>query len=416
MPNRIVLRCVPAIVAWILAPLFTGNAIAQIETLEWSGRLSVESRWFPESGAYSGQRAHGSGFVAEPRIFVEDVRGRSLTLAPFFRLDAGDGQRTHADLREAYLLLFGEVRNQEWELRLGVDRVFWGVTESRRLVNIVNQIDLVEHPYKEPTLGQPMAHLTLSGDWGAVELFGMTFHRARTFPGRSGRLRFPYLIDNERVSYESDAGRWHPDVAARYSRSAGNMDVGISAFDGNSRDPLLMPGVDRKGLPVLLPQYERIRQVGLDAQLTAGSWLFKIEALGRAGARDRRGVEMEYVAATMGGEYTFYSVIGSAVDLSLIGEWNYDGRGRNATNIFQNDVFIAARLAFNDIQSTEVLGSMMDDFDTTTRVLTFELNRRISGRFSVHLEAIALLDVDAADLSYASRRDSFVELNLIYNH
>ena len=416
MPNRIVLLCVPAIVAWILAPVFSGNAGAQIETRELSGRLSVESRWFPKSGAYSGQRAHGSGVVAEPRIYIEDVRGRSFTLAPFFRFDAGDNRRTHVDLREAYFLLFGELRNQEWEVRLGVDRVFWGVTESRHLVNIVNQIDLVEHPYKEPTLGQPMVHATFSGDWGAVELFGMTFHRARTFPGRSGRLRFPYLIDNKRVSYESDAGRWHPDVAARYSRSAGNMDVGVSVFDGNSRDPLLLPELDHAGMPVLRPDYERIRQFGVDTQVTAGPWLFKFEALGRAGARDRRGVEAEYAASTMGAEYTFYSVIGSAADLSLIGEWNYDGRGRDATNIFQNDLFLAARLAFNDIQSTEVLGSMMNDLDTTTRVLTFELNRRISGRFSLHLEAIALLDVDAGDLSYPSRRDSFVELNLIYNH
>ena len=92
---------------------------------------------------------------------------------------------------EAYLLFFGEIRSQEWELRLGVDRVFWGVTESRRLVNVVNQIDLVEHPYKEPTLGQPMVHITLSGDWGAVELFGMTWHRPRTFPGRSGPFAVP---------------------------------------------------------------------------------------------------------------------------------------------------------------------------------------------------------------------------------
>lgn len=416
MPNRNFTQCAPLVAVCILAPFFSVDTVARIETRELSGRLSVESRWHPKNGAWSGQRSHGSGIVVEPRVYLEDTRGRSFTLAPFLRLDAGDERRTHADLREAYLLLFGEVRGQEWEVRLGVDRVFWGVTESRRLVNIVNQIDLVEHPYKEPSMGQAMAHLTLSGDWGAVEVFGMTGHRARTFPGRSGRLRFPLVVDNEQVSYESDAGRWRPEFAARFSRSSGDMDVGVSVFDGNSREPMLSPDIDPKGRPVLLPGYERIRQFGLDAQLTAGPWLFKLEGLGRAGARDRRGVEEDYVAATLGGEYTVYSLLGSAADLSLIGEWNYDGRGRNATNIFQNDLFLAARLAFNDIWSTEVLGSLMDDFDTTTRVLTFELNRRISGRFSLHLEAIALLDVDVGDLSYASRRDSFVEMHLVYNH
>ena len=415
MPNRIVFRCAPLVVAWILALVFHGRAVAQSGTREFSGRLSVESRWYPKTGAYSGQRSHGSGFVAEPRIYVEDARGRSFTLAPFFRFDAGDKRRTHADLREAYLLLFGEVRNQEWELRLGVDRVFWGVTESRHLVNIVNQIDLVEHPYREPTLGQPMVHLTWSGDWGAVELFGMTCHRARTFPSRNGRLRFPLIVDNERVSYERDAGQWHPEFAARYSRSFGAADVGLSVFDGTSRDPFLLTDLDRNGQAVLVPYYERIRQFGLDVQVTVESWLFKFEAIGRAGALDRLGREEEYVASVLGGEYTFYSVFGTAADLSLIGEWNYDGRGRNATNIFQNDLFLAARIAFNDVQSTEVLGTMMNDIDTTTRVLTLEFNRRISDSWSVHLEAIALLDVDNTDLSYTTRRDSFVELNAHYN-
>ena len=337
MPNRNVFQCAPLVAVCTLAPLMSGDAVARIEKRELSGRMSVESRWHPKTGAWSGQRSHGSGIVVEPRVYLEDARGRSFTLAPFLRLDA-------------------------------------------------------------------------------VEVFGMTGPRARTFPGRSGRLRFPLVVDNERVSYESDAGRWRPEFAARISRGSGDMDVGVSVFDGNSREPMLSPDIDPKGRPVLLPGYERIRQFGLDAQLTAGPWLFKLEGLGRAGARDRRGVEEDYVAATLGGEYTVYSLFGSAADLSLIGEWNYDGRGRNATNIFQNDLFLAARLAFNDVQSTEVLGSLMDDFDTTTRVLTFELNRRISGRFSLHLEAIALLDVDAGDLSYASRRDSFVELRLIYNH
>ncbi len=403
------------VAVWILASVFPVGVVAQTVTHDFSGRVSIESRWYPQSAAHAGQRSHGSGFVAEPKLYLEDAQGRSLILAPFFRYDGADSRRTHADLHEAYLMLFGQIGNGEWELRLGVDRVFWGVTESRHLVNIINQIDLVEHPYKEPTLGQPMAHLTWSGDWGAAEIFGLTCHRARTFPGRSGRLRFPLIVDNERVSYESDARQWHLDLAVRYSRSFGTLDVGMSVFDGTSRDPFPLPDGDRNGEPALVPYYEQIRQFGLDAQLTAGSWLFKLEAIRRSGARNRLGGEEDYVASAFGGEYTFYSILGSAVDLSLLSEWNYDGRGRNATNIFQNDLFLAARFTFNDVQSTEILTSIMEDLDTTTRVLTFELNRRISDQWSLRLEAIALLGTDKVDFSYATRRDSFIELNLIYN-
>ena len=413
---RVVLRrAVPGAV-WILTTV-SGFGVGAAPKMDhqFSGRFSIESQWYPESAAHSGQRPHATGFVMEPELYLESIAGWSFTFAPFFRYDSADPRRTHADLREAYLLLFGEIGNDDWELRLGIDRVFWGVAESRHLVDIVNQIDLVEHPYKELKLGQPMAHITWSGNWGTAEIFGLPYHRPRTFPGRSGRLRLPLVVDKEQVSYESDAEQWDLSLAARYSRSLGPFDIGISAFDGTSREPFLRLSTDRSGAPALVPHYEQIRQFGLDAQLTAGSWLFKLEAIQRFDARDRLGRKGDYAASVLGGEYTFYSVFGSTVDISLLGEWNSDGRGQSATNDFQKDLFVAARVAFNDVQSTEILASTLGDADSTSRLLVFELSRRISDQWSLSVEAIAFLDIDRADISYEIRRDSFIDLNLIYN-
>ena len=400
---------------WILVSAFAASAHAETGIVEFSGRLSLEGRWYPETGAHPGQRAHASGFVAAPKLYLEEIEGGSLTLAPFFRYDAADPSRTHADLREAYLLLYGEIGDDVWELRLGLDRVFWGVAESHHLVDIVNQTDLVEHPNGEAKLGQPMVHATWSGEWGAAEVFALPYHRARSFPGRSGRLRSALVVDNDRISYDSAAEVWHLDFAARYSHGFGPLDIGVSVFDGTSREPTLRLVRDRYGPPVLVPHYAQIRQFGLDAQLTTGPWLLKLEAIHRAGARNRIGREEDYAAFVAGGEYTFYSVFGSPVDLGVLGEWNYDWRGRNATNQFQNDLFLGARLAFNDVQSTEIVASVLADRDHTTRALTVELNRRLSDRWSLNLEAIALFGVETADLVYDTRRDSFVAASLIYN-
>ncbi len=126
---------------WTLAAFFALGAHAEIVHHDFSGRLSAEGRWYPSPGAHTDQRSYAGGFVAEPKLYLEDDAGRSFTLTPFFRYDGADLGRTHADLREAYLLLFGEISDDEWELRLGVDRVFWGVAESRHLVDIINQID-----------------------------------------------------------------------------------------------------------------------------------------------------------------------------------------------------------------------------------------------------------------------------------
>ena len=227
----------------ISVPVTTGARADDgfVEFVEVSGRLSSETRVYPETAAHPDQRSHASGFAAEATVYMEDDEGRSITITPFLRYDAGDPDRTHADLREAFLLLYGDIGDDEWELRLGVDRVFWGVVESRPLVDIVNQTDLVEDPDEKTKMGQPMVHLTWSGDWGALELFGLTGHRERTFPGRHGRLRPGPVVNPDLTSYESPAGEWHLDLAARYTGSFGPVDIGLSVFDGTSREPTLLP-------------------------------------------------------------------------------------------------------------------------------------------------------------------------------
>ena len=148
--------------------------------------------------------------------------------------------------------------------------------------------------------------------------------------------------------------------------------------------------------------------------------MFKLEAIRCAGARNRSGREEDYTALVAGSEYTLYSVLGSTADLGLLGEWNYDGRGPNATprrspNTLENDLFLGGRLAFNDMQGTEVLAGILGDAQRATRTLAVEVSRRISGRWSLSLEAIELLGIDEADLHYDTRRDSFVDLGLVFS-
>ncbi len=63
------------------------------------------------------------------------------------------------------------------------------------------------------------------------------------------------------------------------------MTVGISWFDGQSREPVLRPAPGNDGGFVLQPHYEKIRQFGLDAQLTTGLWLLELEGTAFHGVR-----------------------------------------------------------------------------------------------------------------------------------
>ena len=402
----------------IAALLFLAPGAAA-QSVEWSGDLSLQGRWFPESPAFADQGAGGGGLVIEPALYWDVAERVSFTFTPFYRYDSADSRRSHADVREAYLLAYGEWGENFWELRLGVDQVFWGVAELHNLVDIVNQFDLIEHPREEAKLGQPMAHVTLSGDWGIAELLALPLHRKRTFAGLSGRLR-PGAFIEDRALYESGAEERHVDVAARYSNTLGFLDLGVSAFRGASREPSFLPSANppegpARGEISVTPYYEQIRQWGLDAQLTVGSWLYKLEAIHRAGARDLSGGEQDYRAFILGGEYTLYSVFGSALDVTLLAEWHHDGRGRLATNAWANDVFAAAHLAFNDAQSTEIAAGLLGDASRNVRVFSVDVKRRLSDHWSIRVEAIANLSADPEDITYGGRRDSFVELHFTYS-
>ncbi len=385
---------------------------------EVSGRIGIETRVFPESALHPGQASHSAGVVLHPKLYLEDADGKSVTFAPFFRYDSADPRRTKADLREAFVLLFGEAGNNEWELRVGIDQVFWGVAESRHLVDIINQVDLIENPNEEIKLGQPMAHLTWSGDWGVLELFGLSFHRPRTFPGADGRLRAVFIIDDEHVTYESAAEERHLDLAVRYTHSFGLVDVGLSAFDGTNREPTFcLPCLLANPGSALPQHYEQIRQFGLDSQITVDAWLLKLEAIRRTGFRNLFDVEENYSAFVVGGEYAFYSVWDSPADLSVLAEWNYDEREERATNVFQNDIFLGARYAWNDVQSTDVTIGLLEDVDFGTRTLSLEFNRRLTDNWVLNVEATAFLKIGEEDfLQRDLKHDSFVGANLSYNY
>ena len=402
----------------IAALLLLAAAGAGAQTLDLSGDLKFQGRWYPQSPALPGQRSGTAGLVVEPTLYWESAEGASFTFTPLYRYDSADSRRTHGDLREAYMLVFGDWGENSWELRLGLDRVFWGVAELRNLVDVVNQTDLVEHPRDRPKLGQPMVHLTMSGDWGIAESFLLPYHRKRTFPGRAGRHRSGLPIEADAL-YESGAEERRLDFAFRYSNAVDSLDFGISAFAGTSREPTFVASPRSRTSPadgtILIPYYERIRQFGLDAQLTTDPWLYKMEAIRRSGARNLLGREQDYGAFIFGLERTLGAPFGSSADLTILAEWHYDGRGRRATGVWANDLYISGLLAFNDTPGTELLAGLLGDLRHDSRSLNLELKRRLSAGWSLRLEAMAILSADRRDPVYDGRRDSFVGMELAFS-
>ncbi len=369
------------------------------------GFAAVETRLFPQEGQFSGQEQWNISVAAEIE-FYQDALGGGITFTPFGRVDAQDSNRTHADIRE----LFWEKVGRLWELRVGADRVFWGVTESQHLVDIINQTDFVENPDSEDKLGQPMVNFSLVTRKGTLDFFAMTGFRLRTFPGSDGRLRFPLTVDNDLVTFESSSERWHVDYAVRYSHYFGMLDIGVSYFNGTSRDPVLRPApsppTTSNDDQVLKPHYPLIDQTGVDAQLTFGGWLWKLEAISRGGFGDR------FAAMTGGFEYTLVGIAGSVADLGVLVEYQWDERGKMAPTPADNDIFAGGRLTLNDVQSTAILAGVIVDLDNTSIVSLVEASRRFGDAYTVSVEVRGFGRADENDFWYQLRKDSYLQVEL----
>jgi len=153
---------------------------------EWSGNIALEYIQYSKEALSSSQFKQYGSVSIQPEWFHEwDGGKQSFIFVPFSRWDQHDEKRTHSDIRElSWLKVFAES-----ELRVGIRKVYWGVTESQHLVDVINQTDLVESLDGEEKLGQPMINYALIQDWGTLDFFILPYFRERTFPGIAGRLR-----------------------------------------------------------------------------------------------------------------------------------------------------------------------------------------------------------------------------------
>ena len=235
----------------------------------------------------------------------------------------------------------------------GVGRVFWGVAESRHLVNIINQPDYRFASDGLSALGQPM--LSAATDWRGArwQAWVLPCYRPQALPG--GDARWIGMRCARR------------DVALRADWSRGPADVGLAYFNGHARDPVTAHGV---------AQYPVLRRWSLDAQLTLGSYLWKLEALREASALHRRH------ASVAGVEYTV-AQLASTFDIAMLYE-----------NLRESDCppltcanVVGLRIGANDSAGSALLLTRSSAAGTHAASYLVRAERRLSHQVSVKLEA-----------------------------
>ncbi|MFT5084585.1 MAG: hypothetical protein ACI9Y1_002640 [Lentisphaeria bacterium] len=376
----------------LLCLLFSSASKADL-----SASIGFEGRYFTET-----ERTSTSIFI-NPE-YTWQSGNHSFYAEAFSRFDDTDERRSFTDIREA----LWTYAPSDWELSAGVGKVFWGVTESNHLVDIINQTDTAESADQEAKLGQAMIKWSTSQNWGTVDAYVLPYFRERRFSSPESPLSGGATISNH-AEFESSDEQRHVDVALRYSQYFGDWDIGLYYFKGTNREPTIRLRSQTAAPPQLTPYYDQISLWGSSVQSTLGAWLWKLEAI------DRNDSHNHYSALSAGFEYTVFGVNGSVADLGILAEYNYDSRGTAATSALQNDIFIGARLTLNDVQDTNFLIGLSGDLDYNNSGIGFiEANRRLGDSFRLVLDARIFESDTPDDPLYLVTEADHVSVSLEY--
>jgi hypothetical protein len=378
-------------------PLFLLLSSSTTHALELSGNISVQQRSFFSDPLDTRQHNHYASFSVEPELYHSwDGDNQSFTFTPFHRQDQHDEKRTHTDVRElSWLKVF-----DNWEMTVGISKVYWGVTETQHLVDIINQTDQVENIDGEDKLGQSMIRFSTERDWGVLDFFILPGFRERTFPGIEGRPGTP-IPNADAATYESSDGDHHIDYAIRWFSFFDEWELGLSHFSGTGREPetLNINGG---------PHYTLINQTGLDLQVLIEDWTWKLELISRENSTER------FTALTGGFEYTIVGINNSVADLGIVIEYLFDDRDELSTSPFQNDLTTAFRLALNDAQSSELLLGITTDLNDQTVAAFVEGSRRIGESFKAELEIRTFSNTNPNRPLHFFRKDDLIQAELAW--
>ncbi|MEK9639716.1 MAG: hypothetical protein VW299_03120, partial [Alphaproteobacteria bacterium] len=288
---------------------------------------------------------------------------------------------------------------------------FWGKTESYNPSDIINSYDYTSGLSDSQKLGAPAFKVSSDLNDGYLSLLLFPFFVENAYPGLSSRARLQTIVSNDTASYSNDASRNDNSYALRYEGYQGDLDYGLSYFDGITREPFFTLSSDGR----LVPEYFSIQQTGADVQYLLGDTALKTEIVRRIGQFNANGVKEDYSAGVFGVEHNVYGVFDSAYDLILVGELAADSRGKDSHTIFQRDFVAGATLLLNNIDDSEINLFFIRDLSYTSLLTRLSYSSRLNDAFTIqsNLNFHSKFEKDAGQAALA--QDSNASITLSYN-
>jgi len=371
--------------------LFATGARAEVD-IESKGELGTESRLFYPDDTKDSDIGNVA-VVGRLQVDAElddpgPIDDLSLRARLFSRLDPYDDHRSRVVPEELYLNAeLGMAR-----LRAGYQMLNWTATEAFHPADVINS-RILDGSFENPEkIGELIGSLRFEIPDGNLEVFFMPLFTEPVLPSSRSPLSLsgPDFELGDALVLERDGDvtddAFQPQWGTKIEQTIGSADIAVHAIQHIDRSaPLIvLDGATFTPRPV----YQALTQVGFTYQHALDTTLLKLEgayrAFDRPGARyTRYGLvpRRNHVLASAGVEQSVSLGGGSESALLLEGQALIPTQGDYPDQLeplFQHDVLIGMRHAFNDEQSTAILMTVIADVEHPDQlVMGASLSRRL---------------------------------------
>ncbi len=362
------------------------------ETSNWAGQgeIGFEYRRF-ESDDNIQNADTGVAILSRVESSFEQDAYRHVFRA-LGRVDQKDSDRSQVIIEDGYFsMLAGPEKN--WKLLAGYKLFNWTATEAFHPADQINSRNYDSDVESLEKKGELTIEIERSLESGSFALYFFPKFEAPVFPGDRSRLGFG--ADLERVIFV-DGGdattnqNWGIQFGGRFSYTILDADLSFHFLHHMDRSfPVIGTHryaiVGTTAVPTAFPTtpyYYRSNQIGMTAVLPVESFIFKLEAASRTFDNDlliytTRGLRRpeDNTEVALGLEWSLAHESGSETYLYIEGQTMF-GPEQNRIeemSLFQNDLFIGLRFAFNDLMGKEIFVSTILDYDRKHEYL-FNLN------------------------------------------
>ncbi|MCF6206807.1 MAG: hypothetical protein L3J47_07965 [Sulfurovum sp.] len=290
---------------------------------------------------------------------------------------------------------------REYRVEVGKRLLYWGELEGYNITDVFNQKNYLFDPFdKSAKLGSWSG--TVSRYFGDNVLeAGVKFYEEDMEFGNSRTPYYPLpLTYSSQLNLQEghNTPTWYISYAL----------TGDAIVESESRI-IFWHGYDMKrnfiagdyGQTVVQYAY-RVNKALLLSHIVYEDMIFKLE--GSYTDVINYAPMSDYWQLGLGAEKSFYDIAGA--DVTLYAEYyryGYNDEGKvehvDISEIYDDDLFLATRIIFNDTRSSEVKIGMLYDLEKSERVFKAEAKMRLLDRFVLHAEWLRFIPKENSLLS-----------------